>query len=116
MDIFFVENALKFITHGKEYFSEIILTEYIENNFIFKLLKGKEQKSIGFLFGIYEEKKDEYHVTEYSLQETSLEQIFNKFAANQGKNNKEDANIQLEENEGIVIDENLLNNLIDLLD
>ena len=114
--IFFVENALKFITHGKEYFSEIILTEYIENNFIFKLLKGNEQKSIGFLFGIYEEKKDECHVTEYSLQKTSLEQIFNKFAANQGKNNKEDASIQLEENEGIVIDENLLNNLIDLVD
>ena len=112
--IFFVENALKFITHGKKYFSQIILTEYIENNFIFKLLKGNEQKSIGFLFGLFEEKKDEFHVTEYCLQQTSLEQIFNTFAANQGKNNKEEeANIQLEENKGIVIDENLLQNLLD---
>ena len=111
--IFFVENALKFITHGNEYFSQIILSEYIENNFIFKLLKGKEQKSIGFLFGLFEEKKDECHVTEYSLQQTSLEQIFNKFAASQGKNNNEDTNIKLEENDGIVIDENLLNNLLD---
>ena len=111
--IFFVENALKFITHGSEYFSQIILSEYIENNFIFKLLKGKEQKSIGFLFGLFEEKKDECHVTEYSLQQTSVEQIFNKFAASQGKNNNEDTNIKLEENDGIVIDENLLNNLLD---
>ena len=111
--IFFIENALKFITHGNEYFSKIILSEYIENNFIFKLLKGKEQKSIGFLFGLFEEKKDECHITEYSLQQTSLEQIFNKFAASQGKNNNKDSNIKLEENDGIVIDENLLNNLLD---
>ena len=111
--IFFVENALKFITHGKQYFSQIILTEYIENNFIFRLLKGNEHKSIGFLFGLFEEKKDECHVTEYSLQQTSLEQIFNTFAANQGKYNKEESNIQLEENKGIVIDENLLHNLLD---
>ena len=76
-------------------------------------MKGNEQKSIGFLFGLFEEKKDEFHVTEYSLQQTSLEQIFNTFAANQGKHNKEEANIQLEENKGIVIDENLVHNLLD---
>ena len=113
--IFFVENALKFITHGKEYFSQIILTEFVENNFIFKLLKGKEHKSIGFFFGLFEEKKDDYHVTEYSIQQTSLEQIFNKFASNQGKYNKENVNIELynDENSGIVIDENLLNKLVD---
>ena len=113
--IFFVENSLKFIIHGKEYFSQIILSEYIENNFIFKLLKGKEKYSIGFLFGLYEEKKDECHVTEYSLQQTSLEQIFNKFASNQGKYNEEVNNIQLEEydDKGIVIDENLLVNLLE---
>ena len=111
--IFFVENALKFITQGKEYFSKIILSEHIENNFIFKLLKGKESKSIGFFFGLFEKKKDEYHVAEYSIQQTSLEQIFNNFAAKQGKH-KED--IQLEENKenGIIIDENLFNKLVDL--
>jgi len=81
--LFFVENALKFITHGKEYFSQIILSEHIENNFIFKLLKGKEQKSIGFFFGLFEQKKEECHITEYSIQQTSLEQIFNQFAQNQ---------------------------------
>jgi len=60
-------------------------------------------------------KKDECHVTEYSLQQTSLEQIFNKFAANQGKYNEEVNNIQLEEydDKGIVIDENLLVNLLE---
>ena len=109
--LFFVENALKFITHGKEYFSQIILSEHIENNFIFKLLKGKEQKSIGFFFGLFEQKKEECHITEYSIQQTSLEQIFNKFAAKQGKH-KEDIQMEEKADNGIIIDENLFNKLV----
>ena len=72
------------------------------------------KKVLDFYSDYLKKKKDEFHVTEYCLQQTSLEQIFNTFAANQGKNNKEEeANIQLEENKGIVIDENLLQNLLD---
>ena len=44
--------------------------------------------SIGFFFGLYEESKEECFITEYSIQQTSLEQIFNKFSMNQGKNNE----------------------------
>ena len=111
--LFFVENALKFIIRGKEYFSKIVLSEHIENNFLFKLKKGKEQKSIGFFFGLFEEGKDECHITEYSIQQTSLEQIFNKFAANQGKAKKDIENIGIEdENKGIVVDDNLVNSLV----
>ena len=111
--LFFVENALKFIIKGKEYFNQIILSEHIENNFLFKLQKGKEAKSIGFFFGLFEEGKDECHVTEYSIQQTSLEQIFNKFAANQGKTKKDIENINIDdEKKGIIIDDNLLNSLI----
>jgi ATP-binding cassette subfamily A (ABC1) protein 3 len=112
--VFFVENALKFIIRGKEYFNKIVLSEHIENNFLFKLEKGKEQKSIGFFFGLFEEGKDECHVTEYSIQQTSLEQIFNAFAANQGKTGQQiDNNIKSDdEKKGLVIDDDLVNNLI----
>ena len=111
--LFFVENALKFIIRGKEYFSHIILSEFIENNFLFKLQKGNEQKSIGFFFGLFEEGKDECHVTEYSIQQTSLEQIFNKFAQKQGKSQKDIENIDVDdEKKGIIIDDNLVNSLV----
>ena len=111
--IHFIENSIKFIQKGKNYFEEIILAEHIENNFLFKMKKGNNTKSIGFFFGLFEENKEEYHVTEYSIQQTSLEQIFNKFASNQGKINNEieEENI-LKESKNIVIDDELYNNIL----
>ena len=111
--IFFVENALKFIEKGTNYFEEIILSEHIENNFLFKMKKENNDKSIGFFFGLFEEYKEKYFVTEYSIQQTSLEQIFNKFASNQGKSQIEiEANNNVdEEKKNIVIDEILLSKL-----
>ena len=116
--IFFVENALKFIIKGKNYFDEIIVSEHIENNFLFKMKKEHSDKSIGFFFGLFEEGKESCFVTEYSIQKTSLEQIFNKFAASQGKtkeqidekNNNNDNNIPQSKN--IVVDEDLIGKLI----
>ena len=112
--IFFVENALKFIQKGKEYFEEIILSEHIENNFLFKMKKGKMTKSIGFFFGLFEESKEICYITEYSIQQTSLEQIFNKFAANQGNFNtaKETEKISEDKNKNIIIDDILLSKLV----
>ena len=114
--IFYVENAIKFIEKGKSYFEKIILAEHIENNFLFKMKKGDNTQSIGFFFGLFEESKEECYVTEYSIQQTSLEQIFNKFAANQGKDTKEleDVNILDENDESklIVIDDALFNNIL----
>ena len=81
--IFYVSNAFKFINNVKNYFEEIILSEFIENNFLFKLKKGPNTKSIGFFFGLFEKYKEECFITEYSIQPTSLEQIFNKFAQEQ---------------------------------
>jgi ATP-binding cassette subfamily A (ABC1) protein 3 len=112
--IFFVENALKFIETGKNYFEEIILSEHIENNFLFKMKKEKSDKSIGFFFGLYEQSKEKCFVTEYSFQQTSLEQIFNKFASNQGKNNKQNEqkiNEIQEDKKNIVIDDILISKL-----
>ncbi len=113
--IFFTENALKFIRTGKDYFSEIICSEHIENNFLFRLKKGKEQKSIGFFFGLFDESKDECNITEYSIQQTSLEQIFNKFASRQGKKAgeiDEDEEEEADNRKGIKVDDEVYNNLI----
>ena len=115
--IFFVENALKFIIKGKNYFDEIIVSEHIENNFLFKMKKEHSNKSIGFFFGLFEEGKESCFVTEYSIQKTSLE-IFNKFAASQGKtkgqmeeNNDNDNNI-VTESKNIVVDDDLVKKLL----
>ena len=111
--IFFVENAIKFIIKGKKYFDEIIISEHIENNFLFKMKKEHSEKSIGFFFGLYEESKESCFVTEYSIQKTSLEQIFNKFASNQGKTKEQMNEKESDEDESknIVVDENLINKL-----
>lgn len=37
--------------------------------------------SIGYLFGLIEDSKTEFEISEYSVAQTSLEQIFNNFAA-----------------------------------
>ena len=83
---FFVKNALKFIKKAEIYFENIILTEHIDNNFLFKMKKNNETRSIGFFFGLFESNKDICYVTEYSIHQTSLEQIFYKFE--EEKNNK----------------------------
>ena len=61
----------------RKYFEDIILTEFIDNNFLFKMKKNQDTKSIGFFFGLFESNKSDCFVTEYSIRQTSLEQIFN---------------------------------------
>ena len=88
--IFYVQNAIKLVQYGKDNFSKIIIEENMDNNFLFKMKKKEDDnKSIGYLFGLFETHKDECYITEYSIQQTSLEQIFNKFAENQGSQLKE---------------------------
>ena len=106
--VFFVKNAFKFIQHAKYYFEEIFLSEHIENNFLFKMKKGPNTKSIGFFFGLFEKHKEECFVTEYSIQPTSLEQIFNKFAEAQRKEKTDDKN----NNDEIKISEKIKNEIL----
>ena len=119
--IFFVQNAFKFIKYAENYFEEIILSEHIENNFLFKMKKGENTKSIGFFFGLFEKHKEECFVTEYSMQPTSLEQIFNKFAKDQiavqnteKKNKNKDLEIQgnNEINNDILVNQELFNRIL----
>ena len=81
----YVYNSMKMIKVVLPHFKEVILTEFIENNYLFKMKKEENSKSIGFLFTLLEKDKEKCEITEYSIQQTSLEQIFNKFAENQGK-------------------------------
>ena len=108
--IFYVQNAINFVQYGKENFEKIIIEEYIDNSFVFKMKKKKEEnKSIGLLFGLFETHKEECYITEYSLKQTSLERIFNKFAENQGSQLKERVNqiVQPGDVENIVVDDEI---------
>ena len=107
--VFFVENALKFIKKAEKYFETIILTEFIDNNFLFKMKKNQDTKSIGFFFGLFESNKSDCFVTEYSIRQTSLEQIFNMFEDKHRIKNKDDVE---EKKEEIIIDSNVYNSLL----
>ena len=114
--IFFVKNAFRFIQSAKNYFEEIYLSEHIENNFLFKMKKGPHTKSIGFFFGLFEKHKEECFITEYSIQPTSLEQIFNKFAkeqiAEQNMDNKNKIKQVIEVKKEILVNDELIERII----
>ena len=115
--IFYVKNAIKFMNYGKDYFDKIIIEENIDNNFSFKLEKKEENnKSIGYLFGLFETYKEECYIIEYSLQQTSLEQIFNKFAESQDfkldKNINNELNLKDKINEDAKIKNERFSNVI----
>lgn len=61
---------------------EFPLAEIVEhwgNSWKLKIPRDLE-KSIGYLFGLVENLKNQAEVKEYSVSQTSLEQIFNNFA------------------------------------
>ena len=108
----YVACAMKMIKVVLPHFNEVILSEFIENNFLFKIKKSADSKSIGFLFTLLEKEKESCEITEYSIQQTSLEQIFNKFAENQGKTEEDIKNTEKVDND-IHIDDKLVNDLIE---
>ena len=56
-------------------------------NDYYKLRVPKGDRTIGFVFGMIEDRKDEMCISEYSVSQTTLEQIFQTFA-----------NIQIDDN------------------
>jgi len=107
----YLKCSMKMIKVVLPHFNEVILSEFIENNFLFKVKKSPDSKSIGFLFSLLEKEKDECEITEYSIQQTSLEQIFNKFAENQGKT-EEDIKNEVKVDNNVPINMELINDLI----
>jgi ATP-binding cassette subfamily A (ABC1) protein 3 len=62
-------------------------------NDYFKLKVEKKAKSIGFLFGMIEGLKAECKISEYSVSQTTLEQIFQTFA-----------NLEVDEAKGMIFE------------
>lgn len=52
-----------------------------------KLKVSRDDYSIGYLFGLMEEIQTKYNISEYSVAQTTLEQIFNNFATQAQQNN-----------------------------
>lgn len=59
-------------------FGTVEILSHHNSSFKFRVLR--HNKSIGFLFGLMEDKKDEFGIVDYSASQTTLEQIFQMFA------------------------------------
>lgn len=59
-------------------FKESQIIEHYGNSWRLKV--SRDNYSIGFLFGMMEEIQEQFEISEYSVAQTTLEQIFNNFA------------------------------------
>ena len=59
-------------------FKEVEILEHYYNSYLIKV--SRDNYSIGYLFGLMEDNKSKYEISEYSVSQTTLEQIFNNFA------------------------------------
>lgn len=64
-------------------FKEFNIIEHYGTSWKFKV--SREDYSIGFLFGLMEDIQVQFDISEYSIAQTTLEQIFNNFAAEADK-------------------------------
>ena len=80
--MFYIKSALKIIQKIKEYFETIFCVDYKDNNFVFRIERKRQEgeKTIGFLFGLIEDNKNEFNIGQFFLQYSTLEQIFNEYA------------------------------------
>jgi len=111
--VYYLKNVLGMIKVIMNYFDEIYCVDCRENNFIFKIKRNKTEgeKSIGFLFELIEENKLKYNITQYFLQLSSLEQIFNKFAQEKEKEEEENKTDKYAKND-IPISKELINTFL----
>ena len=69
-----------------ELYGQIIIKGLVENfhqvellehyNDYYKMRVPRQDKSIGYVFGMIEDQKELYGISEYSVSQTTLEQIF----------------------------------------
>ena len=59
-------------------FKQLEVLEHFNNSY--KIKVSRDAYSIGYLFGLMESFKASYSISEYSVSQTTLEQIFNNFA------------------------------------
>jgi len=65
---------MKIITHLVRIFKEVEVLEQCADFYKLKVPRGST--TIGFLFGMIEDIKADMNISEYSVTQTSLEQIF----------------------------------------
>ena len=70
------DNIYRFLS---EQFASVTVIEHYLSFFKYKI-ERQEDRTLGFLFSCVETNKDRLKVSEYSVTQTSLEQIFNQFA------------------------------------
>ena len=66
--------GLKVISVLTKQFNQVDLIEQCSDYFKFRV--PREDKTIGYLFGLIEDNKSALSISEYSVCQTSLEQIF----------------------------------------
>jgi hypothetical protein len=71
-------NGNNALDHLDKVFSKCEVIEHFGNTW--KLKVSRDNFSIGFLFGMMEELQPRFFISEYSVAQTTLEQIFNNFA------------------------------------
>ena len=112
--VYYLKCSLKLMKLIQQYFEKILCVEYKDNNFTFyiKRNKVKGEKTIGFLFGLIEENKNQFNIGQYFLQYSSLEYIFNMMAKNRENirinDDKSEDNIQNNDEDGIEITKEML--------
>lgn len=76
--VFLESSGNKMIDMLEGKFEECEIIEHYGNSW--KVKTSRDSYSIGFLFGMMEEIKPQYDISEYQVSQTTLEQIFNNFA------------------------------------
>lgn len=66
------------IDHLEKMFNTLQIIEHFGNSWRIKV--SRDNYSIGFLFGMMEDIQKQFDISEYSITQTTLEQIFNNFA------------------------------------
>lgn len=75
----FTETRGHFIIERLEsMFTSVEVIEHFSNSYLIKV--SRDSYSIGYLFGMMEDVKTQHSISEYSVSQTTLEQIFNNFA------------------------------------
>lgn len=69
-------NAIEFL---ESKFTKVDVLEHYGNKWTIKC--SRDNHKIGFLFGLLQDMKQQFHISEYSASSTTLEQIFNNFAS-----------------------------------
>ena len=76
--VYTLKTGMRVIEYLCQFFTSVELYEQCSD--FFKMRISKDDKTIGFIFGTVQESKEKLNISEYSVSQTSLEQIFQSFA------------------------------------